>query len=107
MAQKGCQPVINRATHTAPAFYPRSATVEVDTGMEPSEIEQKLREGKAAPEPLAYRLDDAVRVLGVSRSSLYELAKAGKLKMIRIAGRALVDAESMRILVSSAPAQAA
>lgn len=55
--------------------------------------------------PLAYRVPDACAVLGIGRTSLYELMAAGKLRAIRIAGRTLVDAESARALIASAPAR--
>ncbi len=38
----------------------------------------------------AYRVADACHGLGISRTSLYELVKAGKIKTIKIAGRTLV-----------------
>lgn len=44
----------------------------------------------ARPEPLAYRIQDACYMLGIGRTSLYELVKAGELKLIKIAGRTLV-----------------
>ncbi len=57
--------------------------------------------------PLAYRVPDACTVLGIGRTSLYELMAAGKLRAIRVAGRTLVDAESARALIASAPAKSA
>lgn len=38
----------------------------------------------------AYPVNDACHALGIKRTSLYELAKTGKLKLIKIAGRTLV-----------------
>ena len=38
----------------------------------------------------AYPVNDACHALGIKRTSLYELAKAGELKLIKIAGRTLV-----------------
>ena len=48
--------------------------------------DQKL----AATGKLAYRIDEACHVLGIGRTSLYELVKSGELKLIKIAGRSLV-----------------
>lgn len=42
------------------------------------------------PEKLTYRVADACAALGISRTSLYALAKSGELKLIKIAGRTLV-----------------
>ena len=40
--------------------------------------------------PRAYRVPDACRALGVGRSTLYKLASAGKLRLVRIGGRTVV-----------------
>jgi hypothetical protein len=70
-----------------------------------TEAERQVAEpiaGSVIQEPLAYRIDDACRAIGVSKSSLYELAHAGEVKLIRIAGRSLVLGESLRRLVHDA-----
>ena len=51
-----------------------------------------------APQALAYRVPDACAVLGIGRTSLYELVKSGELKMIRIAGRTLVPRSELERL---------
>jgi excisionase family DNA binding protein len=38
----------------------------------------------------AYRIDEACHCLGIGRTSLYSLVKAGELRLIKIAGRSLV-----------------
>jgi excisionase family DNA binding protein len=53
-------------------------------------------------EPLAYRVGDACAVLGIGRTSLYELIAAGKLRAVCIAGRTLIPVESARALVANA-----
>lgn len=40
--------------------------------------------------PKAYRVPDACRALGVGRSTIYKLASAGKLRLVRIGGRTVV-----------------
>ena len=57
----------------------------------------------ADPTPLAYRISDACRVAGIGKTSLYALAAAGKLRLIRVAGRTLVPADDLRALIASAP----
>lgn len=42
--------------------------------------------------PRAYRVNDACNALGISRSLLYKLAKANKIRLVRVAGRTLVPA---------------
>ena len=54
----------------------------------------------SAFEPLAYRMDDAVRVSGVSKSTLYELAADGKLKLTRVGGRTLVPRDEILRLIN-------
>jgi excisionase family DNA binding protein len=52
----------------------------------PTLYDQKLD----ATGKLAFRIDEACHALGIGRTSLYELAKTGEIKLIKIAGRTLV-----------------
>jgi excisionase family DNA binding protein len=52
-------------------------------------------------ERLAYRIPDACRAVGIGRTSLYRLVSEGKLRLVKIAGRSLVDAASLRDLVKT------
>lgn len=56
------------------------------------------------PDALAIRLDDAGRALGLSRASVYRLIGEGRLAAVKIAGRTLILADSLRALVEHAPA---
>jgi excisionase family DNA binding protein len=60
----------------------------------------------AAPLPpdtvLAYRVNDAAKVAGLSRSSLYVLIGEGKLRSVLVAGRRLIPADALRDLLRSA-----
>lgn len=49
--------------------------------------------------PLAYRMPDAVRVSGVSKSKLYALAAEGKLRLSRVGGRTLVPHAELQRLI--------
>jgi hypothetical protein len=53
-------------------------------------------------EPLAYRVNDASRISGLGRTTLYKLHTEGKLAMIKIAGRTLIPADSLKALIQSA-----
>ena len=55
-------------------------------------------------EPLAYRVEDACRVIGIGRTSLYALIGAGTLTPIRVAGRTLIPADQLRALINAAAA---
>jgi excisionase family DNA binding protein len=54
----------------------------------------------AAAGKLAYRIDEACHVLGIGRTSLYELVKTGELKLIKIAGRTLVPRSELERLTN-------
>lgn len=51
------------------------------------------------PNALAYRVDEVPRMGGPARTKLYELAKTGQLKLVKVAGRTLVDGDSLRALL--------
>lgn len=54
-------------------------------------------------EPLAYRIDDAKRRIGVGTTLLYELIGAGHLDARKAGNRTLITAESLRQYVASLP----
>jgi Helix-turn-helix domain len=49
-------------------------------------------------EPLGRRINDAARALGVCRSTIYSLANAGKIRLVHIAVRTVVDFASLKAL---------
>ena len=56
---------------------------------------------KQAPaDKLAFRIDEACHALGIGRTSLYELAKTGQIKLIKIAGRSVVPRSEIERLTS-------
>jgi hypothetical protein len=61
---------------------------------------QEQRMFKEQPtEPLADGLADAARRLGISRGLIYKLHKAGKVRLVKLAGRTLITrAEQARLL---------
>jgi excisionase family DNA binding protein len=50
-------------------------------------------------ERIALRIRDASIVSGLSRSTLYELLKAGKIRAVKIGGRRLILRESLETLL--------
>lgn len=50
-------------------------------------------------ERIALRIRDAAIVSGLSRSTLYELLKAGKLRAVKIGGRRLILRDSLEALL--------
>ena len=51
------------------------------------------------PHALAYRIDEVRQMGGPGRTKTYELAAEGKLRLVRVAGRTLVDGDSLRALL--------
>jgi len=51
---------------------------------------------------LTYRVNDAVKVTGLSRSTLYDLMKNQKLRSVLIGGRRLIPADALRDLIDGA-----
>ncbi|PWB92040.1 hypothetical protein C5688_03340 [Methylocystis sp. MitZ-2018] len=45
---------------------------------------------------LAWRINDACKALGVSRSHVYDLAAAGKLRLVKIGGRTVIPDDEIR-----------
>ena len=50
--------------------------------------------------PIAYRIDEAVRVSGLSRSTLYGLNSKGQLEIRRVAGRSLILRRDLEALIA-------
>jgi len=56
------------------------------------------------PAPEMVPLPRAPQVFGLSRSALYRLAADGKIRMVKLATRTLVDAASVRSFLATLPA---
>ena len=54
-------------------------------------------------EPLAYRLPDASRILGLGATKIYELIGAGILDGRKVGSRTLITGESLRAFIASLP----
>ena len=48
-----------------------------------------------------YTLNAATAACGLSRSTLYRHAEAGRLRLLKVGGRTLVDAASLRALIGT------
>lgn len=68
-------------------------------GIARPEVTGQKTGGAIVVEPMAVGINDAVQILGLSRSTLYKLFSEGKIRLIKIAGRRLVPmAEIKRLL---------
>lgn len=58
---------------------------------------------RAAPNPLAFAftIEDAQGMGAPGRTKIYELAKCGQLKLIKVAGRTLIEGNSLRALLGA------
>jgi len=59
------------------------------------------RRARPAPSPnaFAFTLEDAQAMGAPGRTKIYDLANSGELKMIKVAGRTLIDGDSLRALL--------
>ena len=63
---------------------------------------------RARPDAFAFTFADAIRMSGIGRTKLYELGRAGQLRMVKVGGRALIEGDSLRALLrGGAPSHAA
>ena len=59
---------------------------------------KKPRQQREPVERFAFKVADACEALGIGRTSLYELAKRGDIKLLKIAGRTVVPRSEMERL---------
>ncbi|MBN8819304.1 MAG: helix-turn-helix domain-containing protein [Sphingomonas sp.] len=52
-------------------------------------------------DPLAYSIAETCRVTSLGRTRIYELAREGKLDLIKLGRRSLITAESIKSLLDS------
>ena len=58
-------------------------------------------------EPLALRVADACRAVGIGKTLFYHLAKEGSISLTRVGGRTLVPVEELRRLLARGSVTAA
>lgn len=54
-------------------------------------------------ERLAYRIEDVVKIIRLSRVSIYKLIADGKLRTVKVGGCRLVPASALRDLLENIP----
>lgn len=65
-------------------------------------VETKISRAEPAPgqlEPLAVRIPAAMQLIGVRRSTVYALIKAGELRTVKLGRATLITMSSLRRLV--------
>jgi excisionase family DNA binding protein len=69
------------------------------TNTEPLETKPRGVVSSSTARPDAWRVNDALRQLSISRATLYKMASSGDIRLARIGGRTLVpDAEIKRLV---------
>lgn len=58
-------------------------------------------------QPLAFTVPEAARLLSISRTTAYDLAKAGKLRLCKIGTRTVITGNELRRFVAEVEATAA
>ncbi|MBW6397048.1 helix-turn-helix domain-containing protein [Roseomonas sp. HJA6] len=56
---------------------------------------------------LGFRVNDACRLGGFGRTTCYALLKTGALRKVKVAGRTLIEGDSLRSLMKTGTANAA
>ena len=86
-------------------------TIDHFRNKEPNEVDYTLQVKRFRVIPttfhdiaLAYRVNDAAEVSGLSRSTIYNLIAEKKLRSIMVAGRRLIPADALRDLIEGATA---
>lgn len=57
----------------------------------------------AFDDPVAFRVNDAARMIGISRSKLYSLARQQRLEIRKLDGRSVVPKTSLDTLMAALP----
>lgn len=62
-----------------------------------------MTDATLAPEPILVSIDDAVQMLAIGRTALYELFKTGDVQAVKRARRTLVKVQSMKDFAARLP----
>jgi excisionase family DNA binding protein len=57
------------------------------------------RRGDPLPNAITYCTEDACRIGGFGKTTLYALLKAGKLRALKLGAKTLIDGDSLRALL--------
>jgi len=65
-----------------------------------------MKKEYSSPEPLAYRMSDFSRLIGIGKTKLFDMIKTGELRSVLIGNRRLIPAsEAARLLGETGGAQ--
>jgi hypothetical protein len=63
---------------------------------------RERRRAAADPQAYTFTIPDAQAMGGPGRTMIYSLAKQGKLRLVKVGGRTMVDGASLRALLGAA-----
>jgi excisionase family DNA binding protein len=70
-----------------------------NTGARPS----RFAGGKRRMKPVAYSVPDVLKMIGISRTTLYQLVKTGKLKVRKVGTRSVILSKDLEEWLESLP----
>lgn len=71
----------------------------------PERTHRRRQPREPHPDALSYPVDEAARILGVSRRSLYELISSRRLTSVKLCGRRLVPRAALEQLLAELAAE--
>lgn len=80
-----------RTAETAPAQAPSGGTPHLGEVVKKSAV-------PGGPERISYRIDEAVKMTGIGRTTMYKLVSDGKLRTVRVGGCTLIPADELKAL---------
>ena len=97
---------VNRSSQRAP-FEAAQDAWKVHRGHVPGsgDTVKTSAEHDRATAAMAYGMNDAAALLGVSRWTLYELLRRGEIRSFKVAGRRLVSAQAIVDFISDAESE--
>lgn len=81
----------NAGLDAAPAQDPSGNTPHLGEAVNKSAV-------LGGPERLSYRIDEAVKMTGIGRTTMYKLVSDGKLRAVRVGGCTLIPADELKAL---------
>ena len=85
------------------ALFEGATVIDMATNSEPSEAEASQADSDLAAERLAYSVDEAARLTGLSRDLLYDQMRCGNLPFVKVGRRRLITRQHLQQFLGVAP----
>jgi excisionase family DNA binding protein len=83
----------NSGIDAAPAQDPSGGALHLGEVVKKSAV-------PGGPERISYRIDEAVEMTGIGRTTMYKLVSDGKLRVVRVGGCTLIPADELKALLA-------